>query len=387
MAFPNPLNRVWMDRALEKRPTRQAIKQSYMGLEFFPLHEVYEYTILVDLVKSGNRLAGLYDHQGVPIPGHGYDFESKLMTVMNIMASRILTTETVQKLREAGELSVNNSITKSQRARWLGKVTEALGESEDEVDATVEYLCMQALQGTINWPPRTEAGVTIASRPDYWGNITVALSLGWPAGFIQNATTLTGHGGRTGGLTVWSNAASTPIVDLEVISQYVREQTGLNARGGKVLMSENLLTYLGGNASILEWLKTYNFMGQDGKYADYQMLKDAIQTKLGWNITLYDAQFTYERQSTLGSTSGITEDRIRFLPPSKVIIIPPGVTGGEDAYFATAPDPGPDAGFNTGKYTWSVREERPPWTAEVGIGIHGWPIMKQHGIFVLNALA
>jgi hypothetical protein len=384
--FLNPLNRAWLSAAVERRPTKPSIKQSYIGTRFFPYLSVYDYTVLWDIVTASNRLAGVYDHNGVPIPGNESSFTQAMADILNVMASRVIDTETVMKLRDVGEIGVTNNLTRAVREKYLGEVTKKIGYCDDEVEATIEYLCLEVLQGTVHWPPRAASGAVIPLRPAYWGDVNFTLNMGFRAAFMQAATTLVGYGGRVGGHLPWTNAAATPLVDLGVISQYVQEVTGIQMHGAEIITSRIILDYLCQNATILDWFRNYNFNGSNIQYVDEFVLKDALKTKLGWNITLYDAQFTYEDQATLGQVGGPTEQRIRFLPEGVMIILPPGVMGDGNANLMTAPDPGPDNQWQTGKYTWTHRIPTPPWTTEVGVGIHAFPILKEpQDIFVFDA--
>ncbi len=119
---PNPFGRRWMDTALEKRPTRPAIQQKYIGLEYFPMRRVWDYELTWDLIKSANHLAGLYAHDGIPIPGNDPDYEQVIADIMHIMANRIIKPNVVMKLRQAGELSVHNTLVRSIRQKLLGHV-------------------------------------------------------------------------------------------------------------------------------------------------------------------------------------------------------------------------------------------------------------------------
>lgn len=388
MALPNLFGRRWMDTALEKRPTRPSIQQAYVGLNYFPLRQVYDYELTWDLIHAANHLAGLYAHDGTPIPGNDPDFETLVADVMHIMASRMISRNVIMKLRQAGELSTHNDLVRSIFVRLAAHVQGKLGACQDESEAVVEYLCLQSLQGQIQWPPQTWAGAAIVPAPAYWGNVAFTMSMGFPAWATQPATTLAGWLARAGGGLVWSNPASDPILDLEVIAELIQEQTGISAWGSKVLMSRTLLSQMAFNANILRWIRGDTGSPPDSmtQFVDVSKLKDYIATKLGYIIEIYDAQWTYE--TNLGSPTGPTENRIPFLRPGNVVILPPGTTGNGVSYFATAPDLGAPNGARLGLYTWSWEEERPPWKVEVGAGIHGFPILRMvEGIFVLNALA
>lgn len=372
--FPNPLTRAWLDTAIQARPTKASLKQQYVGLKYFPLRPVQDYEITWDVINSGNRIAGIYDHHGVPIPGDDYDYAQKMADIVNIMASRVIDTKTVMVLRDAGEPAVENNATlKSVRQRHLDKVAEKVANADDEVEAVIEYLCLQALQGTITWPPVDDTGAAIVNPPASWGGVSFALSMGFRANFIQNISTLSGWGGRAGGGLNWKNVAAKPIQDMEVIAELMQRTTGMSMTNAKVITSRSTLSWLAFNTDILTWVRGTFGPANNLGYIDVEALKTFIATKMGWNIELYDAIWTYP--SSLGSGSGVTENQVHFLKEGKMIVIPNGALDNA-AYFATAPDPGQDNTWQTGKYTWTYRAPTPPYTQEIGVGLHGFPILK-----------
>lgn len=389
MALPNLFGRRWMDTVLEERPTKPAIQQGYIGSRFFPTKPVYDYELTWDLVKSANHLAGLYSHDGVPIPGRDPDYETYVADVMHAMASRMISRNVVLKLRQAGELSTHSTLERGIMAKLRSHVGEKLAACEDEIDAIKEYLCLNMLQGSITWPPQTWAGAAISPAPSYWGNVTFTMSTGYPSWAEQDATSLVGWDSRAGAQKVWSDTTDgDPVKDLEVIAENIEERTGLSMVGATILMNRTLLSKMAFNANILRWIRGDNGPADASsqQYIDVGALKNFIKTKLGYTIELYDAQWTYD--SGLDSASGPTETRIKFLKPGRVLIIPRGVTGAGVSYYATAPDMGAPDGQQPGRYTWSWEEDRPPWKVEVGAGLHGFPILRQpEGIFVLDALS
>lgn len=385
--WPNPLTTRWMDSALKERPTKQATKMSYIGLEYFPIKEFYDYDILWDEIYQANRLAGLYAHDGVPVPGDDPRFRERMADITNIMGSRVLSNQTIIKLREAGEIAVYTNAVRNLRAKYLRKVAEKLGVSEDEVDSTVEYLCLQAMQGSITWPPVDENGAAITPRPAYWGSYEFTLPMGFRAEFVQNASTLNGYNARPGGQVAWNNVAATPILDMEVIAEFIVETTGLGMTNPTAIMSRAVLSQLAFNTSILLWIRgTAGPSETNLNFIDVGQLKSFIKTKLGWNIRIYDARWTYQTVGSLDDEAAPTEQRIKFLDEGKVIIIPDGALSSETSYFATAPDPGQQNTWRPGKYTWQYRQPVPPYTTEVGVGIHGFPILRQpRELFILDA--
>ena len=370
--YPNPLTVRYMDKAIKERPTSEAIRQAYIGLSLVPLKSVLDYELTWDIIKAQNHLAGAYGHTGVPIPGDSPDFKQLMADIINIMASRVLDDQTIMTLRDPGEPSLRSNVIRSARAKATGKLSTLLGECDDEVEASIEYLIMNALQGSITWPPTDASGNVIVNAPAYWGDACFTLSMGFRAAFVQNISTLSGWNARAGGGVNWQNASADPMLDLEVIAQNVVELTGMPMEGATVIMSRSVLSWMATRPNVLLW-----FRGTDKgqRFIDTSSLKTFLETKLGYNLRLYDSRWTYALPTM--SASGQTENSIKFLREGLILVIPPGALGSDVAYFATAPTSGPNDAWQPGKYTWHEKIKRPPWTHELGVGIKGFPIMKQ----------
>lgn len=369
--YPNPLTVRYMDKAIKERPTSEALRQQYIGLSLLPMKAVPDYELTWDIIKAQNHLAGAYGHTGVPIPGDSPDFEQLMADIINIMASRVLDDQTIMTLRDPGEPSLRSTVVRSARQKAMGKLSTLLGECDDEVEASIEYLIMQALQGSITWPPTTAAGAVIANAPAYWGNACFTLSMGFRAAFVQNISALSGWNARAGGGFNWQNASADPVLDLEVIAENHVELTGLPMSGATLIMSRSVLSWMATRSNVLLWFRGTS-AGQ--KFIDTSSLKDFLQTKLGYNLKIYDSRWTYALPTM--SAAGQTENSIKFLSEGKVIVIPPGALGADTAYFATAPTSGANDSWQPGKYTWHEKVKRPPWTHELGVGIKGFPILK-----------
>ena len=87
---------------------------------------------------------------------------------------------------------------------------------------------MQALQGSIVWPPNDEDGNAITDLMPEWGDLQLTINYPLRSNFNQAATTLVGYNSRTGGAKAWTDTASNPVLDLEVIAQLIVKTTGLN---------------------------------------------------------------------------------------------------------------------------------------------------------------
>jgi hypothetical protein len=377
-----------MDTFIQENPTTESLKQRYIMRDFFPFKRVNEYNVVWDIMLSGNRLAGLYAHDGTPIPGQGYDFKQMMSDVTHLMASRTIKPAVLLELRQIGELSVHNTFVESHRQRLLEEIGKMITDCQNRVEGVIEYLCTQALTGTIDWPPVDDSGVAISNPPASWGNVAIAsLDLGFRSTFKQAATTLSGWNSESGGGYAWSDTTnSTPRADLDVINTLFEETTGISMDGATILMSRTMLRYLGKNAELLKYYEQTSGGGYGGRFLDPSQVERIFETELGYKIRTYDAKWTYP--SDIGATATApTENQVRFLNRKWVIIIPQGVLGEGNASFAVAPDLGAPNGENLGLYSWSHGLEKPPWTREVGCGIHGFPMFKSsQELFVFDAL-
>lgn len=369
--FPNPLTTQYLDAAIQARPTSQAIRQSYIGLSLMPMKAVPDYELTWDIIRQQNHLSGIYAMTGAPIPGDGPDYEQLIADVVNIMGSRELDEQTVMTLREPGELSLQSRVLNAARSKARRKLREMLGQCDDEVDATIEYLIMHALQGSIVWPPRDASGSVIASIPAYWGDAVFTLSMGLRAALVQDISALSGHSARPGGGQNWKHASADPVLDLEVIAENTTELTGLNMEGAMLIMSRSVLSWMATRPNVLLWFRGAH---EGQKFINTAALKEFLESQLGYVVKLYDSKWTYSVPTA--SPSGPVESSIRFLKEGRMLVIPKAALGSDTAYFASPPTSGPEDAYNPGKYTWALKEKRPPWSWDLGVGIKGFPILK-----------
>src|SRR4030067_2550369 len=92
--------------AIEKRPTRESIKQRYLWPEFLPLKEVPERRLTWDAVAAENNLAGFYGTKGEPVPGDDLIFKSHFANLIDVMATRHLDHDILNSVRAPGMLAV-----------------------------------------------------------------------------------------------------------------------------------------------------------------------------------------------------------------------------------------------------------------------------------------
>lgn len=401
----NPLSTQFMEKVVELRPTKRAIKEGYVGQSYLPFQSVDDYVVIWDAIKSENPLAGIFALEDKPIPGQDLDFDTFKSDVMHISAMRTVGPKDIQGLRQPGEASVRYGTGWGAdyfRRKNARKVAEVTTWSEDALDTMVEYLSIHSLLGRIVWPPLDASGAHIAaaSLPVHWGDVKVNFPIpflaasGGLGSFSQAATTLAS--GITGGLAAqgyaWNTDTGTGstsgnmIRDMEVIGQLMMERQGLTPDRMEILCSRYILAQSAFNTNMLHWI-----MGNQNEKPDRNMVavgevKDFISTKFGWSFKLYDAQWTYVVQTAYGSATP-TVNRVRFLPTNKVLIQPRPEMG-DMGVMATAPAPGPARQWRDGKYFWMKHLQEPPWVSEMGMGMYVWPLVFQTDTrFLLDAFA
>lgn len=396
--YPNDmLTPTFLMGAIQERPSRNAIRQSYIGESLFPRKDVPERRLMWDSMVSENNLAGFYSPKGAAVPGSDLMFATHFADLVDVKASRYLDADILAKVRDPGMPAIIKAAGESFTVAGIvervnSHIKDNLAWCDDAVDAQLEYMAIGAITGAINWPPRDANGVAIPNNMPHW-NPEMTLSVQFPlrAEFQQNASTLTGYNGRTGGGYAWTNASADPIKDLEVIAQFMVEQVGIDPFGAKIIMSRSTLSQIAFQPNILRWITGVEYNGSglalNGspalQYADVSQLKNFIQTRLGYEIVTYDAQWTYR---TLNKTTGVeTVHRVKFLPEGKIVILPKGFDLG---FMAMAPHETQNNNWVTGKAAWYWQSEKPPIMREMGVNVVAFPVVNYPDeIFNLNVYA
>lgn len=393
--YPNDmLSPTFLMGAIQERPSRNAIKQNYIGETLFPRKDVPERRLMWDSMVSENNLAGFYAPKGSAVPGSDLMFATHFADLVDVKASRYLDADLIAKVRDPGMPAVikaaGDSFTvKGIMERVNSHVRDNLSWCDDAVDAQLEYMALGAITGSIVWPPKDANGVSIVDPMPHW-NPEMELSVTFPlrAEFQQDASTLTGYKSRTGGGYAWTNASADPIKDLEVIAEFMVEQVGIDPFGAKIIMSRSTLSRIAFLPNILRWLTgatSASVLNAEStpQYADVSTVKNFIQTRLGYDIVTYDAQWTYR---TLNKTTGVeTVNRVKFLQEGKVIILPKGFDLG---FMAMAPHETQAGNWVTGKSAWYWQNDKPPIMREMGVNIVAFPVINYPDeIFNLNVYA
>lgn len=380
--YPNDmLAPVFLTGVVEKRPTRQAIKQRYLGTTLFPFKEVPERKLTWDIVYTENNLAGFYDPKGQAIPGDDVLFSQAFATLIDIKASRHLDPDIANAIRSPGAPAIyraagDDPYVAAKAANEKRHLQERVAWCDDAIDGQIEYILMSLLgTGEVRWPPRDQDGNVIAKPMPHW-NYEMPVSIVFPmeSWKKQTASTLVGWNGRVNatGRVPWTNPAADVIQDMEIMAELFIKQTGLSLRGGRIIMSETLLSRLAFNTLFINWVAGVN-REQPGarQFVDIDEVKTIIKTRLGWTIETYDAQWTF-REHVSGTKPDI--ERVDFLKANRVIFIPPGVSN--LGYMATTLLRRADGSYKSGKYPWSYETPKPPHEIEVGVNIVAWPVVE-----------
>jgi hypothetical protein len=369
--YPNEiLTPHFITGAIEERPDRASIKQGYIGSRFFPMRTVPE-----------RRL-----------PGDDVNFKTHWANLIDVMAARHLDHDVINNVRAPGMAAVYRAGGSAHpimglRQRFEDHMRKSIAWCDDATDAQLEYLAINALWGSIVWPPTTAAGAAITPPMPHWNaDMTVSFSYAsaMTAAFSQNASTLAGYSSRTGGGYAWNNSSADPIKDLEVIAEHIVETVGVNADDMLLLMSRSTLSRIAYLSTVLNWLNSARYNTPLGTTVDLLALKEFIKSRLGWTIETYDAQWTYR---TGFDAAPPTITRVKFLKEGRVIAVPKQ-TVSDIGYMATTYHKDGAGNFTAGKYSWLKEDDEPPFGTRLGIGLVSWPVIELGtAIYRLDAYA
>lgn len=384
--FINPMNFLdpqFLMGVLEERQDFGAERGKYIGQRFFPKQNFPEQTVLWETIKKENRLAGVYSARGKAVPGDDIGFATHFANLVWIKAAKFLDPDTVQKIRDPGMVAVYKA---GQSAFTVQGIYERIQQKmrmylefvDDQIAAQEEYFAMQAMQGTLVWPPRNDAGVPITPAMPEW-NINEKIEITWPftTKFVQNISTLagvplkTGLADRTGGGYAWNNASANPVKDFEVIGDMLMELKGVDIDGATAIMSRKALSYIAELESVQRWLRGTNYDRGD-VYADNKMLKEKVKSMFGLSIETYDAKWTYVNGYDADGLEVVQS--VRFLPADKMIIVPRGEKIG---VLAQAPHETQQGQYVHGKVVHVHRDEKEPHTRELSASNVVFPLLQQ----------
>lgn len=402
MSNVNPmrwLTPVFLWRLVEKRPNdgKRGFRQRYLSPEMAPFENVWTRKVLVQRSKEQNPLAGFYSEKGEALPATDIGYDQMLMGLQDIKATRYLDPDLYSEIVEIGELAVgtsaNTQIFKRKSATVLKKLNSFMAFCDDQVDTSMEYLFMHALQGQIDWPPTNDTGAAIANPPDYWNGHNYIGSWPYPieANKNQAITTLTDYEGNNPGAsirTAWNDTSADILGAIRTIKELMLELYATDLTGGTMIMPTTLYNDFLTNTGILNWVAGAN-KEQEGarRFMSDEELKTVLRSFHDINIRRYDSFWTYETAPT-SPHQDTTTTKVKFLKPGKVIFIPPG---GVNCKMGTVPlktGPGASATWRPGKFAWTYEAPKPTYPIQVGVNVVAWPLFEDghYDWFILDAL-
>lgn len=392
MAFlpNNMLESAFLTDVSNARPSEEAIKQSYIGLDLCPFEDVGSRQVIWDVVYSENQLAGYYGPDGNAIPGDDMLFSTEMTNLMDMKAARSLKPWAVLLLREPGTLATFDSSTapsqRSQLQRIENYITKLTNWCNDRIDSQVEYTIMQAVvEGSVTWPPVDDDGNAISNPPAHWNSeLTFEVPFKLPATQNQAVTTLTGYDGATGGGYVWTDHTNAdPLRDMQVYKSYMLKVWGINLHGGEILMSQLDLNEMAQCANVLKWIVGPTYQQTRPEYLDIETLNNIVRTKTGMTIKLYDASWTFRsRPSTMKRE---LVQRVSYMKLGKIVLKPAGALG----KMLSAPQIRLDRAsgnveFVQRKLGWSDWLTRPPYGIDMGVDLVAWPQFEHYDWCILD---
>lgn len=388
----NMLEPTYLIGAVNDKPSTEAIRGQYIGNRLFPWENTPERQFIWDVMYSENNLAGVYDERGDAIPGDEMLFSSMIGNLIDIKASRTLDSWTTRAMRDAGMPAVykgaagGSHLMSSIEQRMKANINKLVADCNNRVDAQLEYFAMQALQGSVQWPPVDNTGAAITTPMESWNyKMTFNVPFGLPTLQNQNVTTLTGYNSAAGAHALWSDHTNAnPILDLDVIDEYMAKTFGINMRGGTVLMDSTVLRHMAQCTNVLHWLVgTYYSQPGAPAMADAEQVRTEVKSKLGWNIQPYNANWTFRGNNPGGKP---TVQTVSFLKPSYIVILPAG-SEKVGTMMTTALESTPGGAWVYGKMGWSYQNPKPPFDIQLGVNATAWPRVDSYSWFVLKVLA
>ena len=336
------------------------LPRAYIAQDYLPSVDVSEDELTWDVVKDEQQLAGIHAVDGVIKPGDEAIFSQMFSDVMRIGASRVIPESAIRKLRDPGMVGIQTGYIADIRAAAERVVAKRLLACNSEVDATMEYVGMKALQGYIPWPP-----------PE-WGNppgplfsmTKFAIDYGFKhrldadAGIAFGSQTL-------GAGYYWTDLTnSDPVRDCMAVETLLAERAGIDTGEYDIILSKQWKYWLIQNATLRDILKQSS---SATGLLNWQGVQSYWEATTGWRLRFYDAVYTRRTISTTDQ-SDITIEQKRILPTNVVLFVPRqrGLIGD----FPTSPSKA--NGWRTGKFTWR-EEKQNPWNVEVGVGINAFP--------------
>lgn len=371
--FLNVLSNDFVAAVIKERDVEQSLAGKYLYRTMMPVKDVPEDRMQWKIVKEQSPLAGVYSQDGRPVPAGEISAEMAYAEVARIMANRVLdetSVKTLAGINELAPLAIDSPMISGPYNRHRQIVAKSVLDCDNQIEAQLEYFCMQALQGHISWPPKDINGNRILTKSEpYWGKVTLEVDLPFPMAYKTSYSTLTGGGG-----VAWNDPNADIIGDLDVMRQIISDETGDDADTLTLVMSRNDMRFLLKNTAIIEALRNVNSGGTLSN-PNEQAIRRNLGGLLDVEIYLYDQKWTYVNYNN--SLVAETVQKVRYLPLGRTLILP-GSGLRQVGIIGSSPAKGPNATWQSGKFTWFVETTNPPFTTEVGVGINAFPMNQRY---------
>lgn len=370
--YVNTLTNLFVWQVIQQRDPEKSLSKNYLYPSLFPVESVAEDTVTWEIMREQNPLAGVFSQEGRPLPAGDITHEQAFASVARIMAGRVLNEQAVKELRGMADLAPldvtpGTATLQAVRARHEAKIARDILACDNQIEAQLEYLATQAMQGEIVWPPVDETGTPILARPEpYWGRAKLNITLPFASGYKSTYATLTGGGG-----IAWNSSTAKIVQDLDAIRNIILETTGEDAVSLTMIMSNTDFRMLAKNTELLGLMRGNGTLPTNIVTRN-DVLK-VLSEMLDITVRIYDQKWTYVATNSMTAPAVI--QKVRFLRLGRTIIYPSSL--GRMGITATSPAKGPDSAWRPGKFTWFHDNDVPPFTTEVGVGMNAFPLMQR----------
>lgn len=390
ITYPNNLlTSTALTKLVNERPELEQIRQRYLWRTFFPPMESPERKLTWESVRAENNLAGFYHQRDQVVPMPNDSAKQYFADLINIKAAKIVDAETVQLIRDPGMVAVYKAGEQSSHVQGIAQrvkreIAKAVNDVDNSIEATMEYLAVNTLRGTVNWPPQDSNGNSIINVPHWNPQNRLTVTMPRNANYAQDATTLTGWNSKEGTRVAWNQAGADPLYDLEVIGELLMEQDGVDIENATIVLSHSTLLNLARATKIVNKLFGDD-NSQNGTRSQYSFnaLKDYVKAQWGFNFFEYGAKYTYQIESGNDRPQVVNQ---RFLPDGEVLIIPNNMLdGGTVGNMMLGLQETVEGNFMYGKYARVHRDEK-TFVNEIIDSVTAWPIIwRGQEVFKLRA--
>lgn len=308
----------------------QDIGGKKIGLSFLPWYESATEETMWDIVRAVSPMANFRAIDGEAEIVGEQAFDRAYADIVDIAVKTRFNASDLRKIKEAGMLPVVDgapSFVQKQADEAKRKIRRAIERLKLRVDNRVEWLQINALQGTISFTGKVIFSVDYAIPGDQKGLSPT---------------------------TPWSTHASAdPLGDLQAWQQVVLENSGVLP--DVVIMSRKALNHAMYATTMRDAMKYTNPILSIKKTLEF------LEDNAGIKVVLYDAKYTDETGTT----------RSRFLAEDKIIMLP-SASELPEGVGDTATVGHPLADYAPGYYTWQ-ETKKDPYGLEVGVGISAFP--------------